>query len=57
LHRFRSGLFRAIRAIKETGYGSKPVNGFAQFSGDTINGFDGVGLVHTHGQAASASHA
>ena len=30
----------------------KPVDGFAQFGGDTIDGFDGMDLVQLPGQAA-----
>ncbi|MCB1467873.1 MAG: hypothetical protein KDK08_12165, partial [Rhizobiaceae bacterium] len=42
----------AVFRLHSDGEIMKPINGLAQFCGDAIDGFDGMGLVQLHDQAA-----
>ena len=42
----------AVFGLHADGEIMKPIDGFAQLGGDTIDGLDGMDLVQLHGQAA-----
>ena len=42
----------AVFGLHSDGEIMKPIDGFAQLGGDTIDGLDGMDLVQLHGQAA-----
>jgi hypothetical protein len=44
----------AIFGLHSDGEVMEPIDIFAEFCGDTIDGFDGIDLIQMHGQAASA---